>query len=153
MADRTLEWFESRTSDWKRDPGQSYVYAIVLSQAGRWDQSQAVLEDMFEVVPSVAWDVDQRASVLHDNAALELAYVLARQGHRDQAFRAVGLTKWTTNLVVRAWGEAALGERERAVELLRESGVEFYMHNLAMTNHCDSLLDYPPFQELIRPKG
>ncbi len=39
------------------------------------------------------------------------------------------------------------------MELLRESGWEADMHGIVMTNRWDVLLDYPPFQELIRPKG
>ena len=35
LADSTLEWFEGRTSDWRQDPGQSFVYAQLLSSAGR----------------------------------------------------------------------------------------------------------------------
>ena len=91
--------------------------------------------------------------ILHNEAALELAYVLARQDHRDQAFRAVALTRDSTDVGIRAWVEAALGEQERAVGLLRELGYEPDMHHLAVTNRFRSLLDYQPFQELIRPKG
>ena len=143
LMDRTLEWFEGRTSDWRREPGQSYVYAKLLSQAGRWDEAQAVLED-------ILLSSSQRQ---HDTA-LELAYVLARQGQRDQAFRAVGLTRLPNDLVVRAWVEAALGERERAMELLREAGYETDAHGLATNHKMDSLRDYPPFlEEFIRPTG
>ena len=90
---------------------------------------------------------------MHSNVALELAYVLARQGHREEALRAVGLTRWTTNLVVRAWVEAALGEREQAVRLLRESGIQIDKQHFGTDGRFESLLDYPPFQELVRSKG
>ena len=146
LMDHTLEWFEGRTSDWQRDPGQSYGYAELLSRAGRWDESQAILEDVVKAVPSYSSE--------HNNAALELAYVLARQGHRDQAFRAVGLTSYSNHLVVRAWVEAALGERERAMELWREAGLEIDAHELALSHLLEPLRDYPPFvEEFIRPKG
>ena len=80
--------------------------------------------------------------------------MLARQGQRDQAFRAVGLTRLPNDLVVRAWVEAALGERERAMELLREAGYETDAHGLATNHKMDSLRDYPPFlEEFIRPTG
>ncbi len=150
---RMLEGFESRTSDWKGDIGQSYTYARLLSGAGRWGESQAVLEDILEVLGPPASGPRTAQSDQHDNAAVELAYVLARQGHRDQAFRAVGLTRYSPHLVFRAQLEAALGQRERAVELLRESGWESDMHGIVIANRWNTLLDYPPFQELIRPKG
>ena len=137
LADRTLEWFEGRTSDWRRDLGQSYVYAMLLSVAGRWAESQLILEVVLEAYPE------------RSNVALELAYVLVMQGHRDQAFRAIGLVGRSDNLVVRAWVEAALGERELAMELLWEAGFpsEGHRGNYWMDN---SMGDYPPYQELIR---
>ena len=145
LADRTLEWFEGRPSDWRRDPGQSFVYAKLLSVAGRWDESQAILEDVLKAVHS--------PSALHNNAALELAYVLAMQGQRDQAYGAVGLTAWSNNFGVRAWVEAALGERERAMELLRESGYQPGTNGHDMGYWMDSMKDYPPYQEFIRPRA
>ena len=151
LADRTLEWLEGRTSDWRQDPGQSYVYALLLTQTGRWDESQAILEDVLKAIGE-----DTNAGGKRNNAALDLAYVLAMQGHRDQAFRAVALTAWSNNLVVRAWVEAALGERERAMELLGENGYTPEMqepHGLASSYQFSSLWDYPPFQEFIRPRG
>ena len=144
LADRTLEWFEGRTSDWRRDLGQSYVYGMLLSVAGRWAESQAILEDLLKAYPE------------RSNVALELAYVFARQGHRDQAFRAVGLSPYSNDLEVRAWVEAALGEPERATELLRERGYHSEMvgpHGIASMRYFESLLDYPPFQEFIRTRG
>ena len=118
------------------------MYAKLLSVAGRWAESQAILEDVLRAVDF--------PSGQHNNAALELAYVLASQGQRDQAYRAVGLTGWSNNLVVRAWVEAALGERERAMELLREKGSQ-PLHDTSYW--FDSLRDYPPYQEFIRPRA
>jgi len=52
---------------------------------------------------------------------------------------------------------ALLGERERAVEFLRKGFAEGLMHWFDVDLHCEigleSLRDYPPFQELMRPKG
>ena len=144
-AARTLEWFEGRPSDWRQDPGQSLVYAKLLTLAGRWNESQVILEDVLKAVRVL--------SAQHNNVALELAYVLAMQGQREQAYRAVGLTRWSNNLVVRAWVEAALGERERAMELLQERGYrpDIYGHDPGYW--MDSLRDYPPYQEFIRPRA
>ena len=50
---------------------------------------------------------------------------------------------------------AQLGDKQRAVEFLRQGYAEGLIHSLEM--HCDidlePLWDYPPFQELIAPKG
>ena len=126
------------------------IYARVLARAGRWDEAQAVLEEV--------WKADTQDVVLHNSAARELAFVLASQGHRDQAFRALGLAPYSNNLGLRAHVEAALGERERAMELLREhrengSGGIGGPHGPASNFWFSSLWDYPPFQEFIGAGG
>ena len=88
----------------------------------------------------------------YDNAALELAYVLAIQGHRDQTYKAIGLARLSDSPGVHAWVEAALGERERAMELLHESGPWMQRPHEAthpMFGWFWPLRDYPPFLELI----
>ncbi len=143
MLDRIIQTCDSRISEMR--PGQRVTCAWALSSAGRLDESREILDGLLEVVRNGSW--------MLSIVALELAYVLARQGHRDQAFRAVGLTRWTTNLVVRAWVEATLGERKQAVRLLRESGIQIDKQHFGTGGRFESLLDYPPFQELVRPKG
>ena len=145
LEDRTLEWFEGRTSDWRQDPGQSFVYAKLLSRAGRWDESEAILEDVLKAVPL--------QSPQQNNVALALAHVLARQGHRERAYRAVGMSGYPNNTSVLASIEAALGERERAMELLRDGGFEFDVLHSGGLAPLESLRDYPPFvEEFLSPK-
>ena len=143
-ADRTLEWFEGRTTDWRQDPGQAYVYAKLLSEAGRWDESQAILEDVLKTA---------RFGSKRVNTALALADVLAMQGQREQAYSAVGLTAYSSELRVRASVEAALGERERALELLQKDGYRPEIYEDPHFLPEDSMKDYPPYQEFIRPRG
>ena len=50
----------------------------------------------------------------------------------------------------RAQIAAALGERERAMELLRRSSPLWEAH---VDPLLEPLWDYPPFQEWLRPKG
>jgi len=57
---------------------------------------------------------------------------------------------YSDDLVVRAWVEAALGERERAMELLRENGSKPGSQGIhAGVYWLRSLRDYPPFQEFF----
>ena len=87
--------------------------------------------------------------------------VAARQGNRDQALRVVQTLERVTRpylfgrpTVWRARIAALLGERDGAVALLREAFAKGYPHAHAL--HTDlafeALRDYPPFQELLRPK-
>src|SRR2546430_4207464 len=87
--------------------------------------------------------------------------VAARQGNRDQALRVAQTLERVTRpylfgrpTVWRARIAALLGERDGAVALLREAFAKGYPHAHAL--HTDlafeALRDYPPFQELLRPK-
>ena len=138
LADSTLKWFEGRPSDWTPNPGQSFVYAKLLNQVGRWVEAQAVLEEVGKAVPF--------PSPQQNNVTMELTYALASQGERDQAFRTVSVTSYSNLPIVRAWIEAALGERERAMELLRESGFEIEIHG-GRLGFLESMREYPPFVE------
>ena len=84
-----------------------------------------------------------------------LAVVSARQGDREEALRISQLLEdedftfgWRASIA------AVLGDRERAVALLREQltccGRYYNLHKIY---EYEPLWDYPPFQELIRPKG
>ena len=144
LVDRTLEWFEGRTPDWRQDPGQSFAYANLLNSAGRWDEAQVVLEDVLKAVPY--------PSMERHNTSMQLTYALASQGKRDQAYRAhrtIGINSNDPGSI--DWIEAASGERERAMELLRESGYEPDVHR--GLGFLESMRDYPPFvEEFMRPK-
>ncbi len=74
----------------------------------------------------------------------------AIQGHRDQALGALGQTPWANDLLIRSAFEAALGDRERAMELLRQHGSTPGMQGIhAGVYWLRSMRDYPPFQEFF----
>src|SRR6058998_1415606 len=90
-----------------------------------------------------------------------LGATAARQGNREPALRVdrtlAGLKRpylFGRHTVWRARIRALLGEREVAVDLLREAIARGYPHVHAL--HIDlafeSLRDYPPFQQLMKPK-
>jgi hypothetical protein len=82
----------------------------------------------------------------------ELGAVLARLGDPEEALRAVGLSETGDDApFIRAAIAAQQGERGRAVQLLREAGVG--SSALHFYPQFEPLWDYPPFQELLRPKG
>ena len=66
------------------------------------------------------------------------------------------LTGRSNHLIYRAQIEAALGNQDRAMELLRQHGSEpglQIMHGLALHYGVGSLRNYPPFQEFIKTSG
>ncbi|SUZ68065.1 uncharacterized protein METZ01_LOCUS20919 [marine metagenome] len=60
------------------------------------------------------------------------------------------MTGRSNHLIYRAQIEAALGNQDRAMELLRQHGSE---HGLALHHGVGSLRNYPPFQEFIKTSG
>jgi hypothetical protein len=87
---------------------------------------------------------------------LHLGVVAARMGDRSEALRISRLKAVATHPSGPAYIAAELGERERAVDLLRDAfskGVSGLSLNLHRDDYYRRLWDYPPFQELIRPKG
>ncbi len=66
------------------------------------------------------------------------------------------LTGWSNHLICRTQIEDALGNQDRAMELLRQHGSEpglQGMHGPALQYGFDSLRSYPPFQEFIKTSG
>src|SRR5437763_602588 len=90
-----------------------------------------------------------------------LGATAARQGNREPALRVdrtlAGSKRpylFGRHTVWRARIRALLGEREVAVGLLREAiaGGYPHVHALHIDLAFESLRDYPPFQELMKPK-
>ena len=120
-----------------------------LMRVGRLDEVRKLIEEELEGRP----DND-----LHKLGIL--AALAAREGRREEVLRISrvadsiprplgGLARlddtwWRTVIAV------ALGDRERAMALLRERGHEIWTHT---QYQLEPLWDYPPFQEFSRPKG
>jgi tetratricopeptide (TPR) repeat protein len=131
-------------------PEQRYGFAYALYVAGRLE------------------DARQRCTQLIDEGMSGtgvrelLGLIAGRQGDRAEALR---ISDWLRDLdepylygfntLSRARIAAALGDQEQAVTLLREAFAQG--NRFGMWVHQDivlqSLRDYPPFQELVRPKG
>ena len=128
-----------------------FIKMRVLWEAGRMDEAAAIA----------------RARAIEDPKdpfrAAEYASLLAKTGH-SQAARDVQarLERWKPDplndvpeiLLARAFVAATLGEKAGAVKRLRaacERGCEFAFLLHTMTPF-DGLLDYPPFQELLKPR-
>ncbi len=92
----------------------------------------------------------------------QLGTLAARQGNRAEAERISAMLEalerpylFGEHTYWRARIAALLGEREEAFALLRAAYAQGYKWWLPMHNEPDleSLRDYSPFRELLRPKG
>ena len=130
-----------------------FVRGEVLWRAGRLDESRAILASLARG--------DTGRDRLEDLA--QLGMVEARLGDRQAAVRTEQALSATHPRYER--GEvklfqaeiaAALGERERAVALLRQGlalgmGLPFFGGELVGNSDLEPLFSYAPFEELLRP--
>ena len=150
MRHRVIEWFEGRAPEQKSGLLERFTLAAVFLRVGRLDEAQILLEGILE---------DGQDGPRRDRYLANLGVVAARRGDREEAYRVSRLLEEGERPSAGAYGRAqgraqiavALGERERAMELLRQLGGGMGGW------HADPLLeplwDYPPFKELLRPEG
>jgi len=138
---RALEWYDSRISGDHR-----YSIAEVLYLDEQWAEAQQVFEQLYREFPD-----DQKYQGY-------LGVVAARLGDREKANRILEklyskeesyLLYWCARIA------AVLGEHRRAVDLLREAYGRGRVYRMVEFLQIDfeSLKDYEPYIELMRPKG
>ncbi len=126
--------------------------AWALYQAERWEDAQGLYEELAEEFPENTWYLAW------------LGKLAARRGDHEEAMRFSEALRsvefpqrewWHTNS--RAAIAAVLGDREEAMTLLQQVVDQIVPGDYWVLLHQDidfeSLHDYPPFQEFIRPKG
>jgi serine/threonine protein kinase/tetratricopeptide (TPR) repeat protein len=144
VAEQAIRWYRNH------DPGNRSALASAFYIAERWDESCALWEELAAENPD---------NITYMGALGTLA---ARRGDEEEARRIADELKiidrkylfgWHT--YVRARIHALLGEHAEAVKLIQESfdqgnGFGVYIHREI---DFEPLRDYPPFQELLKPKG
>jgi tetratricopeptide (TPR) repeat protein len=140
VLERAFEWLESRN----QGPGAGGFY-----MAERWEEAQDRVETAYKKFPD-------------SEVILGLLGALAaRRGDKEEAKRFSSLLEnmdrpylFGRHTLWRARIASLLGEKENAIRLLREAlaqGVSYTALHPVMD--FEPLQDYPPFQELIKPKG
>jgi tetratricopeptide (TPR) repeat protein len=158
-----LNWIASRALE---DPGSAGLQAFraqVLYQKGTLEQrggsegATATLRQAQLEFAALARDAPENLSSLGHRGVIHARLGKAAEARElSDSLRALERPYlWGQNTYWRARIAALLGERDEAVRLLWQSvgeGVSF-----GMSMHADPdlepLLDFPPFQEFIRPKG
>jgi hypothetical protein len=148
ILDRAIQWYRARPPEEARKQRQSLAYA--LYDARRWEEARTLCETLARESPG---DIDCQGM---------LGLIAAREGDRENAMKVSG---WLENLkrpytlgdrtYARACIAAVLGKRDRAVALLRDSFLQGEEMDISLhtDSSLESLWDYPPFQELMKPKG
>jgi tetratricopeptide (TPR) repeat protein len=147
VAERAVEWFRERPDEIQRE---SWFYVAALNAAERWQEARDFAERAVHEEPSAVRFVGLlgvlEARIGRTDEARQIAAELQLPG--DDRLRSER-TYW------RACIAAQLGRLDEAVSLLQRAFSEG--HRFSDEFHRDinlePLWDYPPFQELIEPKG
>ena len=150
IGERALAYLRSHPAQGALTRADRYNQLRILYVLERWDDATVLAEDLAREWPS---DVDYLGS---------LGSLAARRGERDEALRIsqelASLDRpylRGLNTFHRALISAVLGEQEQAVSLLRQAhqeGIGFSIQHHRLMN-LEPLRGYPPFDELMRPKG
>jgi serine/threonine protein kinase/tetratricopeptide (TPR) repeat protein len=152
LLDQAIRWYESQSPEKLDSLRESY--ALTLNYARRWDKAKIIYEELAKKFPK-----DSAAGWRYESV---LGIMAARQGDRT---RAMEVSEWLKNLKLpylfgantyqRACIAAILGDKEQAVALLKESFLQGSEFGIGVHKDLDleSLWDYPPFIEFLKPKG
>jgi serine/threonine protein kinase/tetratricopeptide (TPR) repeat protein len=171
MAGRAVAWFESRPSEEARKPAHQWLLALACYLAERWEKAQKLYEPMAHLerpIKAEGWS-EENAFALTVRFRGRLGAIAVRRGDRAGAERiAAELRKverpylFGENFYQCACIEAQLGDKAKAVELLRDAIAKGIGGTLDWYGYAEAfhrapelapLRGYEPFEELIRPKG
>ncbi|MCI0556606.1 MAG: hypothetical protein L0287_37165, partial [Anaerolineae bacterium] len=150
VLDRAISWYQNRPSEEAATASHRYGLGRTLYMAERWEEAQALVEKLSVEDSSNIDYQGHLGAIAARRGEVEKARRIAEQLQRIQRPYLFGNhTYWRAKIA------ALSGERERAVTLLREAFAQGYDYGTHISRDMDleSLRDYPPFQELMRPKG
>jgi serine/threonine protein kinase len=149
VLNQALQWFEARPSEEKTTARNRYSQARAFYALGKWAEAKALFEGLNSDVPdniSYSGYVGATAARMGDEEeALKISKELEENKH---PYLFGNPTYW------RAGINALLGDKEGAVNLLRQAIKQgFGYAGLHPTEDFESLADYPPYVQLMKPKG
>ena len=150
LASRCADWHADHASEAGGRIGFALNRVECLWLAERFAEARPLADEIATRSPDVAYATGYRAVVAARAGDREVAAAGDKVLAGLDDVRGRGDYSW-----MRAFIAAQLGERDRAVELLRVAlahgfSAKGYLHVFAF---LEPLHGYPPFEELIRPKG
>ena len=154
-VERVVRWFEERPDRLERDTDHRLLFAAALYHAERWKDAEQVLRRVREDAPTNVQAIGYSGLL----AARRGDVVMATE-YADE-LEEVGLAAY--DLRAQTWQyrariAALLGNRVEAVSHLKQAFDEGLMYNPSYflwrqyRFDFEVMADYPPYQELLRPK-
>jgi serine/threonine protein kinase/tetratricopeptide (TPR) repeat protein len=149
VLNQALQWFEARPETERASVGNRYNLARTFYSLGKWDEAKALFEELHNQLTD------------NINYLGALGVTAARRGEREEALKISkqleedkrpylfgNPTYWRARIA------ALLGDKEGAVNLLRQAIKQGYAYSsIHPTEDFESLADYPPYVQLMKPKG
>ena len=145
-----VDWYRARSPAEAAVRRIRWRHALAASMLEQWDEARLLLERLVAELPD---NLNYRG---------QLGVVAAGQGKREEAVRIRDEMEALNRPFLRGYNlrwaarvSAMLGEEERAVRLLADAHAGGVSHDWDPQEDVrfQSLLEYPSFQELVRPKG
>jgi TolB-like protein len=156
IADRALDWLDGQPQAYRLTAAARSLYGRLLLVRERWDEAASV----FAALAADSADITSSLAVV--SALGYQGSIAAHQGDVESARRFANELESRALPSLRGWNTcwrariaALLGEREQAVSLLRRAFSEGIGYGIWAHRDLgfESLREYGPFQELMRPKG
>ncbi|MBI5267118.1 MAG: hypothetical protein HY851_07795 [candidate division Zixibacteria bacterium] len=152
LLDEAVRWYENQPPE--KQKGLRAAYALTLYCARRWDKAKVIYEELAQKVP--------RDSAGGRGHGYMVGLIAARQGDKVKAME---VSEWLKSIkepyqyggltYQRACIAAILGDKAQAVALLKECFLQGAQYGIELHRdfNLESLWDYPPFIEFLKPKG
>ena len=150
IANQAVEWYRNTLQLQEATEEKRFDLATALYTAERWDEAQAIFEDLVKNNP--------------DNIEYlgRIGLLAARKGGRDKARRVSEALAsidrpyvFGKHTYMCARIASLLGDKEQAMVFLQNAFAQGLVYGAYLYNEMDleSLRTYKPFQELLEPKG
>ncbi len=155
ILNQAVQWFESRPQEEKATAVNRLILAKTFYALDKWDEAETLFGGLHNDFPD-----DSRLDGL--DCYGYLGSIAARKGNQEEALKISQALKddktpylFGNPAYWRARIAALLGDKEGAVQLLQEAIKEGheYMDLYFYQQDFESLQDYPPFRQLMKPKG
>jgi tetratricopeptide (TPR) repeat protein len=154
VLNQAVQWFEGLPQAEKATVANRDFLARAFYTLDKWDEAESLIRILHNELPVDTVDgVDDYGY---------LGLIAARKGDRERALKISQEMKDNKSPYLfghptywRARIAALLGDKEGAVQLLQEAikqGLD-YTYLYFYPQDFESLQDYPPFQQLMKPKG
>jgi tetratricopeptide (TPR) repeat protein len=150
VLERAIAWHRSRPPEEQLGTGYRSSLGRTLYLAGHWEEARAIFAELAEAHPGsldAGGHLGVIAARLGDHA--EARRIDALLAGIDRPFLHGAHTYWRARIA------AVAGERERAVQLLRDSFTQGRPFGATLHTEMDfePIRDHPAYRELVRPKG